>query len=1054
MNNQTFRNNDPGTTRKRKLLFWMLLVSFLTGGLNVYSRPVYEDMPAVQQQQRKITGIVLDATGEPVIGAAVKMLGEGAAQGTITDFEGQFVITGPAAAFQLEISYIGFKKKVVNVVAGKNKYNVQLVEDTQLLDEVVVVGYGTQKKETVTGAISMVQTKELVQSPQANVSNMLAGRMPGLLAVQRSGEPGADYSTLRVRGVATFADGEGSQEPLVMVDGIETTNFNNIDPNEIESLSILKDASSTAVYGVRGANGVILITTKRGNTGKPTITYSGNFAMNQFTDIRETMNAEEYTRSYNEARKYDAYITGGYSPRFNDDELAKYASGEDPIFYPDVDWYDLMLKKRSFTTQHNVNISGGVEKVKYFVSAGYYNQEGLFNNANLLKGYDVQSGYNRFNFRSNLDFEISKRLSVKLNIASQMENITGNAGETGRLMDIIARTNPICTPGIIDGKIIDTGVNNPLKNFYENGSKKDYRNHLNGSVGLKYKIPGIAGLQFTTTFSYENYYRHQSTYMKSPFLTYTVQRTESGGVHFTPSTSEKPFSYSGKFGKNRRTYFEAGFNYNHKFGKAHAVSALLLYNQSRRIDPNLAYKVANSYQGLVGRVTYDYKSRYLLEFNVGYNGTENFAEGRRFGFFPAYSLGWVASEEPFFPKTDIISFLKLRASYGEVGNDRIGGDRFLYLPTAYTTGTGGQYYFGEVGSTYTKQNISKEGKIGNPYLTWERAKKMNIGIEASFWNNKIRVAADYFLEKRDNILANRKNYAILFGGIPSAMNLGKMKNGGFELDVTYRGVYQDFNYWVRGNYTYAHNKIEYMDEVKTPYEYQQRTGQILGQYFGLICDGIYNTWEEVNDPNRPKSSWQNNKIQPGDLIYRDVNGDGIINSYDEVPIGYSNYPEIVYGFSFGGDWKGFDLSVLFQGTAHVSLQYSRYFTRGFAEDFSAPKSLLNSWSQERYNQGLPIDFPHLSEGDTYQKHNYQNSTFWTRDASYLRLKNVEIGYTFSSDWLKKLHMSSVRVFVNGNNLITWSDMFQGVDPETAQQTTNYEPYPITKIYNVGVNIKF
>lgn len=1053
MNNQTFRNNDPGTIRKRKLLFWMLLVPFLTGGLNAYSRPVYEDMPAVQQQQRKITGIVLDATGEPVIGAAVKMLGEGAAQGTITDFEGQFVITGPAAAFQLEISYIGFKKKVVNVVAGKNKYNVQLVEDTQLLDEVVVVGFGTQKKETVTGAISMVQTKELVQSPQANVSNMLAGRMPGLLAVQRSGEPGSDYSTLRVRGVATFADGEGSQEPLVMVDGIETTNFNNIDPNEIESLSILKDASSTAVYGVRGANGVILITTKRGNTGKPVISYSGNFAMNQFTDIRETMNAEEYTRSYNEARKYDSYITGGYTPKFSEEELAKYASGEDPLFYPDVDWYDLMLKKHSFTTQHNVNISGGVEKVKYFVSAGYYNQEGLFNSTNLMEGYKVQSAYDRFNFRSNLDFEISKRLSVKLNIASQMENITGNAGDTGRLMDALARANPVESPGAVDGKIIKAD-NNPLIQFYENGSRKDYRNHLNGSVGLKYKIPGVDGLQFTTTFSYENYYRHQSTYVKNPFLTYTIQRTESGGVHFTPSTSDKPFTYSGKFGKNRRTYFEAGFNYNHKFGKDHAVTALLLYNQSRRVDPNLAYKVANSYQGLVGRVTYDYKSRYLLEFNVGYNGTENFAEGRRFGFFPAYSVGWVASEEPFFPKTDIISFLKLRASYGEVGNDRIGGDRFLYLPTAYTTGTGGQYYFGEVGSTYSKQNISLEGKIGNPYLTWERAKKTNIGVEASFWNNKIKVTADYFVEKRDNILANRKNYAVLFGGVPSAMNFGKMKNGGLEFDVTYRGVYQDLNYWVRGNYTYAHNKIEYMDEVKTPYEYQQRTGQILGQYFGLICDGIYNTWEEVNDPNRPMSSWQNNKIQPGDLIYRDVNGDGIINSYDEVPIGYSNYPEIIYGLSFGGDWKGFDISVLFQGAGHVSLQYSRLYTRGFQENFSAPKSLLESWSQERYEQGLPIKYPHLSEGNATQKHNYQNSTFWTRDASYLRLKNVEIGYTLKSDWLKKLRMSSMRVFINGNNLITWSDMFQGVDPETAQQATNYEPYPITKIYNIGVNIKF
>lgn len=1010
-----------------------------------------------QQKQRKITGVIVDATGEPIIGATVTVQSSGSTSGTLTDADGKFEISGPATAFKIEISYIGFRKQIVDITSAQNNYNIVLEEDTKLLDEIVVVGFGLQKKETVTGAISMVQTKDLVQSPQANVSNMLAGRMPGLLAVQRSGEPGADFSTLRIRGIGTFANGEGSQDPLVMVDGIETANFNNIDPNEIESLSILKDASSTAVYGVRGANGVILITTKRGAQGKPQISYSGNFAMNKFTDIRETMNSYDYARMYNEGRKYDAYITGGYTPRFSDEDIEKYRTGSDPIFYPDINWYDLILRDQSFTTQHNINVAGGVDKVKYFISGGYYNQEGLFDQTELLEGYDVQSGYERFNFRSNLDFEVSKRLSIKLNIASQMETRTGNAGEMGRVMESIAKANPMLTPGIVDGKIVDIGGgndNNPFMGLYQNGYRKEYRNHLNGSVGVNYKMPWIEGLELRATVSYENYYRHQQKYVKNPPANYTIRRGSDDQLIFQPNTVEKPFSYSGQMARNRRTYAEAGISYNRKFLQSHNVTALLLYNQSRRTDPNLAFKVPNSYQGIVGRVTYDYKNRYLAEFNVGYNGTENFAQGRRFGFFPAYSLGWVASEESFFPKTDIVSFFKIRGSYGEVGNDRIGGDRFLYLPTSYTYG-GGQYYFGEVGSTYTSQTISNEGRIGNPLLTWERAKKTNVGVEASFWKNRIRVNADYFTEKRNNILATKKSDPVLFGGLLPAENMGKMKNSGWDMDITYRDSFRDFNYWLRANYTYAHNKIEFQDEVEASWKlYQKRTGQRYGQYFGLICDGIYNTWEEVNDPNRPKSSWQDNKIQPGDLKYRDINSDGVIDSDDEVPIGYSNFPEIVYGFSFGGDWKGIDLSVLFQGATNVSLQNSRLFTRGFGENFSAPTYLEKSWSQERYEQGLPIEFPHLSEGNVTNKHNYQNSTFWTRDASYLRLKNVEIGYTFNTELLKKLRISSLRLFVNGNNLYTWSDMFKGVDPEAAQQATNYEPYPITKVYNIGLNIKF
>ena len=1010
---------------------------------------------ASAQSARTVKGTVTDASGEPVIGAAVSYTVGGKSDGALTDLDGNYSLRVPAGVKTLEVVFLGFNTETITLVSGTDTYNVVMHEDAEFLDEVVIVAFGKQKKETVTGAVSMVQTKELIQSPQANVSNMLAGRLPGLLAVQRSGEPGEDFSTLRIRGVGTFASGEGTQEPLVMVDGIETANYNNIDPNEIESLSILKDASSTAVYGVRGANGVILITTKRGNEGKPKISYSGNIAVNRFTDLRETMNAYEYATNYNLAQQYDAYITGSTAQKYSADDIQKYQDHSDPVFYPDINWYDMMLRKQSTTTQHNINVSGGTNDVKYFVSAGYYNQQGMFNSTSLLEGYDVQSAYERFNFRANTDFKVTRRLKININIASQMETRTGNAGETGRLMDAIARANPMETPGVVDGKIVNLGAtsNNPLVHFYQNGYRNDYRNNLTGAVGASYDIPGIKGLKATAKLSYENYYSHLQKYTKNPPLTYTVYRNAADDLVFQSSTTEKPFSYSNSFGKSRRTYIEAGLNYETKIADAHNITALLLYNQSKRVTPSLQYKVPNSYQGIVGRVTYDFKNRYLAEVNVGYNGTENFAPGKRFGFFPAYSLGWVLSEEPFFKKNDWVSFVKIRGSYGEVGNDRIGGNRFLYLPTTYGV-IGGQYYFGNPNSSYVKYTVNGEGVVGNEDLTWERAKKANIGAELTFWKSRIRVEADFFMENRDNILANRQNYAIVYGATPPALNFGKMSNRGFDGDISFTNKTGGFSYWIKANYTYAHNTIVDMDEIPNPYPYKYKTGQILGQYYGLICDGFYNTWEEVNDPARPKSSWNNNKIQPGDLKYRDINGDGIIDNNDEVPIGYSNFPEVTYGFSLGGDWKGFDFSVLFQGATHVSLQYSRLYTRGFGENFAAPKALLNSWSQERYEAGLPIEYPHLSVGDEIQKHNYQNSTFWTRDASYLRLKNVELGYTFDTHKLKLAGLSSARFFVNGNNLYTWSHMIKGVDPEAAQQATNYDSYPITKTFNVGITLTF
>lgn len=976
----------------------------------------------------------------------------------MTDLDGRFSFTAPSSAIEVIVTCLGFADMAVRITSSQDIYNIVMQQDSEQLEESVVVAFGRQKKETVTGAISMVQTKDLVQSPQANVSNMLAGRMPGLLSVQRSGEPGEDFSTLRIRGVGTFAAGEGSQDPLVMVDGIEMTNYNNIDPNEIESLSILKDASSTAVYGVRGANGVILITTKRGAEGRPKISYSGNVAMNQFVDLRETMNAYEYANAFNEARRLDSYITmAEYNPRFTAEAVEMYRTHADPVMYPDMDWYDLMLRKHSFTTQHNINVSGGAKKVKYFISAGYYNQQGLFNQTSLLEGYDLQSAYERYNFRANLDFDVTDRLSIKVNIASQMENRTGNAMPEGstRLMEFIGRANPVCSPGIIDGKIVNLpgSTSNPMTAFYQNGNRYNYRNNLTGSVALDYEIPGVRGLSVTAKVSYENYYMHQRVYNKSRVLTYDIAVGTSGEYIYVPTTNDSPFSASESYDKYSRTYLEAGLNYSRRFNDAHNVTALLLYNQSRRVDPDLALKVPNSYLGIVGRVTYDYKNRYLFEVNVGYNGTENFAPGKRFGLFPAYSLGWVLTEEPFWPKNDILTFLKVRGSYGEVGNDRIGGDRFLYLDTTYIDDSG-NYYFGNVNSGYNSYGVISEGKIGNPELTWERARKTNVGLEMSFWKGRIRFTGDWFLEKRDNILANRNTTPVVFGGDAPAANIGRMKNTGFDFELSYSQTVGDFSYWVSGNYTYARNTIEYMDEIPSPYPYTQKTGQSLDQYFGLICDGIYNTWEEINDPNRPKSSWNNDRLQPGDLKYRDINGDGIIDSYDSVPIGYSNFPEIVFGLSLGLNWKGLDFSILFQGATHVSLQYSRLYTSGFNEDYSAPRYLLNSWSQERYEQGLPIDFPRLSEGDAVNKHNYQNSTFWTRDASYIRLKNVEIGYTLPTRWTSKIKMSSCRIYLSGNNLFTWSKMLPGVDPEAAQQSSSSDSYPITSMYNIGVNINF
>ena len=1009
--------------------------------------------------KKKLSGIVRDESGEPIIGASV--LVKGTKVGTVTNAEGEFSLDVPASGM-LVISYMGFATREVPI---KNNSNLKITlneDEAQNLNEVVVVGYGTQKKASVTGAIASVTTKDLVQTPQANISNMLVGKMPGLIAMQRSGAPGEDNSTLLIRGVSTFSD---NTAPLVMIDGVERPNYNGLDPNEIESVSILKDASATAIYGVRGANGVILITTRKGQKGKPHLSYSGNVAVQSPTALPHYLNSAQYCEMYNEALKNDAYTKGtAYVPRFSDEDIKLYRDGTDPIMHPNTDWVGTFLRKASLRTQHNFNISGGTDRVKYFISAGFFNQDGMYKYTKIDRDHDVNASDTRYNFRSNLDFNITQDFKATVQLSTQINDIRTPGLGNSNLWKEISWATPLGTPGMVDGKLVrlenTIDDENPWQALLNNGYKNTFANTINTTLRFEYDLSRLLlkGLSVHASTSYDSYYNSRRLSVKT-MQTFVPKRDPNDPTHIILVPQNEAGTWGGGFeyDKNRKVYFETGIHFDRTFGK-HQATALLLYNQSKYYAPNLAYHVPNAYQGIVGRVTYGYANRYLAEFNMGYNGTENFAAGRRFGFFPAVSAGWVVSEEPFFPKNNWVVYMKLRATYGEVGNDKIGGDRFLYLPSVYgeTSGKLTGYNFGSSATPVYSQMI-EEKRLGNPLLTWEKARKLNLGVDMNFLKNHLTVSFDYFKERRNNILSNRNSAPMLIGASLPAYNMGEMENAGFELDVNYRNNIRDFNYWGRFNYSFARNKILFQDEVPEKYAYQMRTGRRVGQFYGLLFDGFYNSWEEINALDRPVSSWNGNRLQPGDMRYVDVNKDGKIDMYDMVPFGYSPTPEIIYGFSVGCSWRGIDFSALFQGASHVSIKYFGRALWPFINAHNSAKTLiLERWTQERYERGEAINFPRLSMSPSRDTdNNYQDSNFWIRNADYLRLKNVEIGYTFRKGQLKALGLESLRLYVSGTNLFTWTDVID-LDPEAPSKggATEINTYPLQKIYNVGINVQF
>lgn len=1045
-------------------------------------------------QSGKVHGTVVDQSGEPIPFATIKVKEQNT--GVLTDIDGLFSLDARSGQV-LVVSYVGYTTIEVKAIVGE-AMSITLTEESQSLSDVVVVGYGKQRRETVTGAINSISTKELTQTPVANISNALSGRIPGLIAVQRSGEPGQDAATLRVRGTATL----NGADPLIIIDGIERNTMNEIDPNEIETVSVLKDASATAVYGVKGANGVIIITTRKGAVGKPVINFSANYGITQQTRKVKALGAYEYATLRNEAIRNDITPEVDYSGwLINDDMLwklknhqdytpdelsaikAKYGYNDEQmaqlqsqcIYFNDTDWFNQLFKDHAVQQQYNVNISGGTERVRYFASVGYLSQGGLYKDFN-YEDVNMNSRYSRYNFRSNLDIDVFKNLQMNIILGGNVNDGRSPNMPIKDLYQTFQTSVPWQSPGFVDGKLIGGytydpfsgtetgGGGSPLASVINKGSNRTRGFSTNLNVVLTHKMDYLLqGLSAKATISYD-YTSARTTLYQKNVNTYSIDRNPDNPVELIFNQTGYATNWNiSEWGsaKQRKFYFEGAINYAQTFGR-HDVGALLLYNQSKEYLPTLEYNLPRAVMGIVGRVTYSYASRYLAEFNMGYNGSENFPADKRFGFFPAFSLGWVISEEPWFPKNDIVTWVKLRGSYGTVGNDQFSSKRYLYLPSVFLYdkwtdfGAGGYYWGASSGGNATHYQGSSEGRIGNPDITWEVAHKTNIGAELNFFENHLKATFDWFRESRDKILWERGTVPSFVAAELPPANIAKVSNHGYEAELTWRDHIGKVDYWVKGNISYSRNKIDFMDESAKSYPWMMQTGFSINQYKGLMVEGFYNSPEEVF--NRPNSTYSGNKNQPGDLRYVDIDGDGRLNENDRVPVGYSNFPEYTYGFSFGASWHGLDASVLFNGAAHYSLPIWYEAAWPFVQNRRlAQEWHLDRWSEERLLAGETIDYPRVS---IYPESNANamSSSFWTRSADYLRLKNVEIGYTINNvGKLSLLGVSSVRVYVNGNNLLTWTSLIDGMDPETdgnRELSQHGQLYPQTRAFNLGVNVRF
>ena len=1042
---------------------------------------------ATQSNKITVSGTVLDkTTNDPLIGVSVVVKGVANA-GTITDMDGKFTLKLPYAEAPLVFSYLGYQPQEI-VPGAKKELTVLLQEDTKALQEVVVVGYTKQRKETMIGSVATITTKDLTQSPTANINNALAGRLPGLIVNQYAGgEPGVDQSELFIRGKATY----GNQSAIVIVDGIER-DMSYLAPDEIETFTILKDASATAAYGIRGANGVIVITTKRGKAAeKATVNLKASIGINQPIGFPEYLGSADYATLYNEARLNDAKMTGAdisslnlFSQQAIDNFRRAKGDNSDGLGY-DWDYYDFAFKP-GLQEDVSLSIRGGTDKVRYYVLANYFSQGGNYKYSNAGE-YDSQTKFTRYNFRSNIDININRYLSTRLDLGARITDRNAPGTTAGRLMTICA-TQPPYLPILVEenahpqneeyiqqnprGMLYGDNIYryNLLGELSRTGYLNEKNTYLNGSFAMNLDMEFLTkGLKAEVMFSYDasegrwinrkldtykDGYREYPKY--ATFMPIEGSDAYMAGGHYTGAyktgnkydidqTIGNGFSHNASDG---RTYIQARLDYNRLFSNRHEVTAMLLANRGNRtVNNELAYHS----QGITGRFAYYYNQKYLMEFNFGYNGSENFAPGKRYGFFPAGSIGWVVSEEEFMKKASWIDFLKVRASYGLVGSDNV-SSRFPYL-AFYGGGSG--YDFGN--NFGTNVGGTSEGNLANANLTWEKARKLNVGIDFTTLNQRLALTIDAFYEYRFDIITDMNSdgimgYPDIVGKDAALQNLGEVSNRGVDIELSWNDkIGKDFRYYIRPNLTFSRNRLEYKAEVARKNSWRKETGKRLYENFVYVFDHFVADQEEADRLNKiGYQPW--GQLIPGDVVYKDLDRNGVIDDEDRTAMGNPRSPELMFGIPFGFQYKNFDFSVLLQGATKSSILLNGAAVFDFPQFEQdkigrVKKMHLDRWTPEtaataKYHYG------------THDNNKNGNSSLFLYDASYLRLKNVEIGYNVSPKLLRKFHVQQARIYVQGLNLLTFDKLGDvDIDPET-KSGDGASWYPIQKVFNFGIDITF
>lgn len=1023
-----------------------------------------------QQNKRKISGRVTDIKGEPLIGVNVTV--DGDANGSITNMDGLYEIFVTKKSVVLKFTYIGFKTSEIRTNASTNIYDVTLEEQVNELEETVIVGYGTQRKISNIGAQSSMKMED-IKTPSASLTTTLAGRLAGVVAVQRTGEPGKDAADIWIRGIST----PNTSSPLVLVDGVERS-FNDIDPEDIESLTTLKDASATAVYGVRGANGVILIKTKPGKVGKPTVSADYYESFTRFTKMVDLADGITYMNAANEAMRND-----GIATKYTEDQIRNTIAGKDPYLYPNVDWLKEIFNDWGHNRRVNVNVRGGSEKVAYYASVSYFNETGMTVTDKNIDTYDSKMKYSRYNFTTNLNIDVTPTTKVEIGAQGYLGEGNYPTISSADLYNAAMSISPVEYPKMffVNGEafVPGTSTNNNFNNPYSQATRRGYDNLTKNQIYSNLRVTQdldmlTKGLKLTAMYAFDVYNeihvhqdRAESTYN---FLDTSVPYDMNGQpILQRIYEGSNVLSYKQETSGNKKTYLEASLNYDRTFNDDHRVSALFLFNQqSKLLYPKGTLEDAIPYRmmGIAGRATYSWKDRYFAEFNIGYNGAENFSPKHRFGTFPAFGVGWVVSNEKFWqPLSKAVSFLKIRYTDGKVGNSEVSDRRFMYLDQMKENGDYG-YKFGPNGTKwlgYETVNMAVD-------LIWEESRKQDLGIDLKLFNDDLSIVFDLFKERRENILLKREHSMPSFLGYNTSApygNIGIIENKGFDGTIEYnKRINKDWVIALRGNVTFNKDKWIQGELPEQKYEWMNQYGRNINGAKGYVAEGLF-TQAEIDDMARWESLSAANKaitpkpfasqfgtVKAGDIKYKDLNNDGQIDAYDQTYISRGDVPTTVYGFGFTVGWKDLSVGMMFQGVAGAERVLNGSSINPFNGGGGSGNLYSNiddRWTEENPDQNA--FYPRLSYGSetTSSINNFQKSTWWVRNMNFLRLKTLQLSYNLPKPWVNKVHLKNAAVYVMGTNLFTLS-RFKLWDPEL--NTDNGASYPNTTSYSVGINFTF